>query len=51
MSIAAAIALGAGIGLALGILVNVTTDVPVPPEAGLALGALAGWLFRRGGHP
>jgi len=38
---------GAVIGLALGILVSVTTDVPVAPEAGLALGALVGWLSRR----
>ena len=38
---------GAGIGLALGILVSIATDVPLAPEAGLALGALAGWLVRR----
>ena len=38
---------GAVIGLALGILVSVTTDVPFAPEAGLALGALVGWLSRR----
>ena len=38
---------GAGIGLALGILVSVATDVPLAPEAGLVLGALAGWLVRR----
>ena len=38
---------GAVIGLALGILVSVTTDVPLAPEAGLILGALVGWLFRR----
>jgi cobalamin synthase len=41
---------GAVIGLALGILVSVTTDVPLAPEAGLILGALAGWLLRRGQH-
>jgi hypothetical protein len=35
------------IGLALGILVSVTTDVPFATEAGLLLGALAGWLSRR----
>jgi hypothetical protein len=35
---------GAGIGLALGIVVSIATDVPLAPEAGLALGALAGWL-------
>jgi hypothetical protein len=37
------------IGVALGILVSVTTDVPLAPEAGLLLGALAGWLARRRG--
>jgi hypothetical protein len=35
---------GAVLGLALGIVVSVTTDVPLAPEAGLLLGALAGWL-------
>jgi hypothetical protein len=47
MSIGGAIAIGASIGLALGIVVSVTTDVPLAPEAGLALGALLGWLSRR----
>jgi hypothetical protein len=47
MSIAAVTVVGAVIGLALGILVSVTTDVPLAPEAGLVLGALAGWLSRR----
>jgi hypothetical protein len=47
MSTGAAIAVGAIIGLALGILVSVATDVPLAPEAGLALGALAGWLSHR----
>jgi hypothetical protein len=47
MSDGAAIAIGAAIGLALGILVSVTTDVPLAPEAGLALGALIAWLVRR----
>jgi hypothetical protein len=47
MSIAAAIAVGAVIGLALGIALSLTTDVPAAPEAGLALGALGGWLARR----
>jgi hypothetical protein len=42
-----AIALGAVLGVALGILVSVITDVPLAPEAGLVLGALAGWLSRR----
>ncbi len=35
------------IGLALGIVVSVTTDLPLAPEVGLALGALVGWLSRR----
>jgi hypothetical protein len=48
MSVGAAIAVGAVIGLALGIVVSVTTDVPLAPEVGLLLGALAGWLSRRG---
>jgi hypothetical protein len=47
MSVGAAIALGAVIGLALGILIGVTTEVPLAPEAGLALGALGGWRSRR----
>ena len=47
MSVAGAIGVGAAIGLALGIVVSVTTDVPLAPEAGLALGALLGWLSRR----
>jgi hypothetical protein len=42
-----AIVIGAGVGLALGILVSLTTDVPLAPEAGLAIGALAGWLSGR----
>jgi hypothetical protein len=49
MSVGAAIVVGAVTGLALGILVSVTTDVPLAPEAGLALGALVGWLWRRDG--
>jgi hypothetical protein len=47
MSVGGAIAIGAAIGLALGVAVSVTTDVPLAPEAGLALGALLGWLSRR----
>jgi hypothetical protein len=39
--------IGALVGLALGILVSVTTDVPFASEAGLVLGALAGWVARR----
>ncbi len=41
------VVVGALVGLALGILVSVTTDVPLAPEGGLALGALLGWLTRR----
>jgi hypothetical protein len=49
VSVGAAIGLGALTGLVLGILISVTTDVPFAPEAGLVLGALAGWLSRRNG--
>jgi hypothetical protein len=48
VSAGATIGVGAVIGLALGIVVSVLTDVPLAPEAGLALGALAGWFSRRG---
>ena len=48
MSVATAIAIGAAIGLALGIAVSVFTDVPLAPEVGLGIGALVGWLWRRG---
>jgi hypothetical protein len=48
VSAGAAIGVGAVIGLALGIVVSVVTDVPLAPEAGLGLGALAGWFSRRG---
>jgi hypothetical protein len=48
MSVGACVALGAVAGLAVGILVSVTTDIPLAPEAGLVLGALIGWLWRRG---
>jgi hypothetical protein len=47
MSVGVAIALGAVLGLALGIVVSATTDVPLAPEAGLVLGAVLGWLWRR----
>jgi hypothetical protein len=47
VSIGAAIAIGAVTGLALGIVISLTTDVPLAPEGGLVLGALAGWLARR----
>ena len=42
----AAVSLGLAVGLCLGIAVSVITDVPFAPELGLALGALAGWLWR-----
>ena len=48
MSIGPAIVVGAVAGLALGIVVSVTTDIPLAPELGLLLGALGGWLSRRG---
>jgi len=48
MSVRVAIGLGAVLGLALGIVVSVTTDIPLAPEAGLVVGALVGWLARRG---
>ena len=47
MSVGAAIAVGAVTGLALGIVVSLATEIPLAPELGLLLGALAGWLFRR----
>ncbi|MGZ5307653.1 MAG: hypothetical protein ACXWW8_04605 [Solirubrobacterales bacterium] len=47
MTHGAAIAVGAVVGLVLGILVSVATDIPLAPEAGLLLGAFAGWLSRR----
>jgi len=47
VSVGVAIVVGAVLGLAVGILVGVTTDLPLAPEAGLALGAFLGWLSRR----
>ena len=47
MTVGAMIALGASIGLALGSLISLATDVLLAPEAGLVLGAAAGWLLRR----
>ena len=47
MSLGKAIVVGAVSGFVLGILVSLATDVPLAPEGGLALGALAGWLARR----
>ena len=43
----AAIVVGAVTGLVLGIIISLSTDVPLAPEGGLALGALGGWLSRR----
>jgi hypothetical protein len=40
--------MGAAIGLAIGILVSVTTDLPLAPEGGLLLGAVAGWYSAGG---
>jgi len=48
MSTGAAIGVGAVTGLVLGILISVTTDIPLAPEVGLLLGAIVGWLSRRG---
>jgi uncharacterized protein YqgC (DUF456 family) len=47
MTVGAATVAGAVSGLVLGIFISVTTDIPLAPEAGLVLGALAGWLIRR----
>jgi len=47
VSTGAAIAIGALAGLAIGILVSVVTDLPLAPEGGLLLGALAAWLSQR----
>jgi hypothetical protein len=48
MSDGARIAVGAALGFAAGIVVAVLTDLPLAPEIGLALGALAGWMASRG---
>jgi hypothetical protein len=48
MSNGAVIGICAAAGLAIGILVSVTTEIPLAPEAGLLLGLLFGWLWRRG---
>ena len=45
MSTGVAIAVGGGVGLVIGILVSALTDLPLAPEAGLAVGLLAGWLL------
>jgi hypothetical protein len=36
---------GAVLGVAVGIVVSVTTDIPLAPEVGLLVGALAGWFL------
>jgi hypothetical protein len=36
-------------GIALGIVVSLATELPLAPEVGLGLGAVAGWLSRRKG--
>lgn len=41
------LAIGGAVGLAVGIVMSVLTDLPLAPEAGLALGLLAGWLRSR----
>jgi hypothetical protein len=47
MTVGVAIGLGAVLGLAIGIVISVISDIPLAPEAGLALGALVGWRARR----
>jgi uncharacterized protein YqgC (DUF456 family) len=37
-------ATGAAIGVVVGIFVSVATDIPLAPEAGLAIGVLIGWV-------
>jgi len=45
VSTGAAIAIGGGGGLVVGILVSLVSDIPLAPEGGLLIGALAGWLL------
>ncbi|HSD79252.1 MAG TPA: hypothetical protein VLB47_01275 [Solirubrobacteraceae bacterium] len=47
IGVSSAIALGAITGLVLGLVVSLATDLSLAPEAGLAVGALVGWLARR----
>jgi hypothetical protein len=47
VSTGASVAVAALTGLALGIVISLSTDVPLAPEVGLVLGALAGWPARR----
>jgi hypothetical protein len=35
------------VGAALGIVIGLITDLPLAPEVGLVLGALAGWFWGR----
>ena len=46
MSMGAAVGIGAVLGLGAGIALRLLAGVPFAPEVGLALGALAGWLWR-----
>lgn len=41
------VGIGGMIGLGLGVVVSITTDIPLAPEAGLAIGLLVGWLMGR----
>ena len=47
ISVGAAIAIGAVVGLVVGVLVGGIADIPLAPEAGVVVGALIGWLWRR----
>ena len=47
VNVGLAILIGGVIGLALGILVSILSDLPLAPEIGLALGAMAGWISAR----
>ena len=44
MSRGGTIAVGGAVGLVLGILASVATDIPLAPEAGLAIGLLVAWM-------
>lgn len=46
----AAITVGVVAGLISGILMSVMTDLPLAPEAGVALGGFIAWRSRRDGH-
>jgi hypothetical protein len=47
VSAGATAVVGGAVGLVIGTIVAVTTDLPLAPEVGVALGALAGWFTRR----